>query len=366
MIKIIIYTLSSYSQMSLSTLISSLEDKTLAAKLQSLVSENDKEKLLEEIKRLTEDEKSENENLPFIYQTKNFRYKTGSVMLFDIDDTIVTKSNVLLPFVKEILSETDETIVFVSNQKRISDAKLKARMDVISGLLPGVEFKAFLSQREDEFRKPNIGIFELIKVESGFSHSRFKCFVGDAEGRPGDHSDCDRQFAINADIPFMTSEEYFIGEADNLGRVIYFNTSDEADLLRNDLPIVIFLIGLPASGKSTFAEKFRQRVNSENSCVVINNDIMGSKSLSEYKKAVAYKTKVIVIDNLNATESARSKFQVPEGYSKAYIYFEAGISECQYRNKQRAKPVPDVVFHTFRKNLELPSFHGDKFFVYTD
>lgn len=34
-------------------------------------------------------------------------------------------------------------------------------------------------------------------------------FVGDAAGRPGDHSDSDKAFADAIGIPFMTPEEVF-------------------------------------------------------------------------------------------------------------------------------------------------------------
>jgi bifunctional polynucleotide phosphatase/kinase len=34
-------------------------------------------------------------------------------------------------------------------------------------------------------------------------------FVGDAAGRPGDHSDTDRKWAVNAGLPFFVPEQLF-------------------------------------------------------------------------------------------------------------------------------------------------------------
>lgn len=37
-------------------------------------------------------------------------------------------------------------------------------------------------------------------------------YVGDAAGREGDHSDCDKGFAEGVGIRFLTPEEYFLGQ----------------------------------------------------------------------------------------------------------------------------------------------------------
>ena len=38
-------------------------------------------------------------------------------------------------------------------------------------------------------------------------------YVGDAAGRPNDHSDCDRALALNAGVRFHTPEAFFLGES---------------------------------------------------------------------------------------------------------------------------------------------------------
>lgn len=59
-------------------------------------------------------------------------------------------------------------------------------------------------------KKQDIDIKGNVEEQASF-------FVGDAAGRVGDHSDTDRKWAMNIDIPFFTPEEYFLkGKVKNM------------------------------------------------------------------------------------------------------------------------------------------------------
>lgn len=146
----------------------------------------------------------------FYFEYLKDQMKGKEIIALDIDGTIVSKSNILLPKVKDKLyhlaSKDKYNLVFISNQKRrhIGDPKLTLKFEKISSQLE-IPFIAFASREEDEYRKPNISILSLIPKELG----EVKLFVGDAAGRFKDHSDDDLQFASNAEIPFYTPEEFF-------------------------------------------------------------------------------------------------------------------------------------------------------------
>lgn len=65
---------------------------------------------------------------------------------------------------------------------------------------------------KDDFRKPGIGSWTFfithcnadipVDVKNSF-------FVGDAAGRPGDHSDSDKVFAQNCGLPFVDEKTFF-------------------------------------------------------------------------------------------------------------------------------------------------------------
>jgi bifunctional polynucleotide phosphatase/kinase len=145
----------------------------------------------------------------FYFEYLKDKMKGKEIIGLDIDGTIVSKSNILLPKVKDKLYKLvleEYNIIFISNQKRrhIGDSKLKLKFEKISSQLE-IPFIAFASREENEYRKPFTGILNLIPKELG----EVKMFIGDAAGRFRDHSDDDLQFAKNAKIPFFTPEEFF-------------------------------------------------------------------------------------------------------------------------------------------------------------
>ncbi|KAI3457371.1 hypothetical protein Pfo_014034 [Paulownia fortunei] len=67
---------------------------------------------------------------------------------------------------------------------------------------------------EDPFRKPKPGMWKIMEKEfnSGFPVDMDQSFyVGDAAGRPDDHSDADKKFAQAIGVKFYVPEEYFMG-----------------------------------------------------------------------------------------------------------------------------------------------------------
>lgn len=59
-----------------------------------------------------------------------------------------------------------------------------------------------------ELNKPNTAIFDAIVGNKKWDPTK-SFSVGDALGRKGDWSDCDKEFAIALKIPYTSPEEYF-------------------------------------------------------------------------------------------------------------------------------------------------------------
>ncbi|KAL1998240.1 hypothetical protein VTN02DRAFT_6553 [Thermoascus thermophilus] len=79
-----------------------------------------------------------------------------------------------------------------------------------------VPMSIYAATQYDEYRKPRVGMWREVLDDYDLDDGegvdlQGSFFVGDAAGRPGDHSCSDRDFAANVGIAFKTPEEFFLG-----------------------------------------------------------------------------------------------------------------------------------------------------------
>ncbi|EKG05841.1 polynucleotide kinase 3'-phosphatase, putative [Trypanosoma cruzi] len=178
---------------------------------------------------------------------KSLRLKVAA---FDLDDTlIVPRSGAvfprddpsdwkwLLPVVPQylrLLYDEGFMVVILSNQSGIGGKgwnvkkaeSIKRKIVAMSEALQ-MPLTAFLSTKEDVWRKPNVGMWRLLeehasavaaaKIIVAGDPSGHVFYVGDAAGRKTatlagrkkDFSCSDRKFALNIDVPFLTPEQFY-------------------------------------------------------------------------------------------------------------------------------------------------------------
>ncbi|KAI9056643.1 PNK3P-domain-containing protein [Trametes sanguinea] len=178
------------------------------------------------------------------------------------------------PVVPKKLKELHEqgyAIVIITNQALRTQALIndwKKKIPLIANALPDVPFRIFAATEKDGYRKPIPGmwyelerIFAQDGVQIDLSNS---FFIGDAAGRPNDHSSTDLKLALNIGIPFQTPEEYFLG----LPKAQYTLPGLHVSSLPTDVPRiepaeppllpapsspeVVLFVGYPALGKTSF------------------------------------------------------------------------------------------------------------------
>jgi bifunctional polynucleotide phosphatase/kinase len=203
-------------------------------------------------------------------------------------------------------------------------------------------------------------------------------YVGDAAGREKnnngkkDHSDSDHKFGINVGGTFQTPEEFFLGQTSNFPKKFKFNPHDykSAKLEEKEFNInekqqeMIIYVGSPGSGKSSFYEAYF----SKHGYVHVNNDTLKTavKCLKVSEEALS-SGKSVVVDNTNPTKSVRSlyislaeKYKIPVRcfffkYPKELVFHLNNLRDINLGRKHHTKSVPDVVIHTWFKNMEEPS-----------
>lgn len=357
--------------------------------------------------------------------------KFKKMMLFDLDSTLIkTESgkrhakkwddwvwfNAIVPAQLKSLVDSGIGVVIVSNQSGLG--KNPERMEMfkkkVENIFQVLGFPIPLFAATDlVYRKPSPSIFEQY-IHPFLQLGPKIQMVGDAAGRQGDFADSDRAFAYNicmvvkhkdpsAHISFRTPEEYFLKE--KLKKMTWFSSFDPQKYLdsfsgfstenpENDESIlsktlekyphgVYFLVGPPASGKSTLTESVLQ------DAVVVSKDKQGSKALATLQKALNNKNpetlKKIVIDDTNPTVEAREKYlkEIPKSIPRVCILtlgYKSQTTKFNLESKldraeqieiakhfmkmrirsallagEEPREIPDIVYNMYNAKFQLPT-----------
>lgn len=250
------------------------------------------------------------------------------------------------------------TVLVISNQLGLSKGKttlsdLEARATGLHDLLRIPMIFYFMAE-DDLFRKPRTALLEYLQI------SKESFYVGDAAGRPKDHSACDFQFALNYGINFQSDSDFFI-HADDFSMYDYGFDPRRIPIRNKDVKYtsnkqgMIILMGPPAAGKTYIAKQTGYEI--------ISLDLQ--KTLSKCKKECVKQLKdlkSVVIDNTHAKESSRrvwidiaEEFDIPYKLIFIDIPKELALHMNKYRSLYGNKRIPAIAIHCFYKNLETPS-----------
>ncbi|PKC67399.1 PNK3P-domain-containing protein [Rhizophagus irregularis] len=332
------------------------------------------------------------------------RSKIGA---FDLDSTLIIvngthkrskdendwkwRSKVIPKKLKQLYEEGYK-IVIITNQggleisNKTSEKKRKEFKAKIKNIVNNlnVPCEIYAATARDKYRKPMIGIWKYITEHGNdgvITDMEESFYVGDAAGRgenwkpnaPHDWNDTDRKFAENIGIKFYTPEEFF--ENDKPAPYSYgdFNPkslSQDVELFAPASPSlvpsdrhceVIVFVGYPASGKSSFAEKWLI----SNGYVHVNQDKLKTKAkcIKSCEEALQEK-KPVVIDNTNAdVESRKAYIDLAKNYKVPVrcFWFQASEALAKHNNMYRAygnidgpRPLPEIAYSGFKSRFVEP------------
>lgn len=130
-------------------------------------------------------------------------------------------------------------------------------------------------------------------------------------------------------------------------------------------PNLYILIGLPGSGKSTYAKNLDGILVSSDyirECLYGDESIQGNpKTIFSYMHEI---TKLNLLDNRNSiwdatSTSKKNRLDIINKYKDIAnivgVYFDVDIKECLYRNSNRTRVVPQYVIERMNKDFEVPT-----------
>ena len=347
----------------------------------------------------------------FKYKFKAGRTTKNKIAAFDLDGTlIVPKSNA--KFSKDIndwklkdaglkkkiagLVKEGYNFVIISNQMGVSYRfmTLKQVKTKFENIVRHIDQPcvALLCTSQDRGRKPAIGMLEFYRtINTTKLDLQQSFYVGDAMGRPRDHSAADLLFAFNCRMPFVAIESFLSGfekpklftyEQLSKFKVPAYpidpskmtqpqiltkkRTPDEADIdffsceelvdsieskLADGQLCVLLLIGLFGSGKSHFAKKYL-----ELNYHVIEHEA-GAKFEDDrdlFQRHVAEGRKRIAIDYPNLDFKERKRWIDLAKAEKALVigvHFDLPVDMCAhnvrfrsyYTDHDRKAPTPNQI-----------------------
>ncbi|XP_052225823.1 uncharacterized protein F21D5.5-like isoform X2 [Dreissena polymorpha] len=282
------------------------------------------------------------------------------------------------------LHESGYRVLFFTNQAGIEKLKVKPEelMQKIEAIIKelSIPVMCFVCTGENHYRKPSTLMWD--HWESSFNQGvkvdrSQSLYVGDAAGRakewspgkPKDFSCSDRKFAANLGVKFQTPEEFFQGESPakfdwgSPNPTSFLNKAPPGDkaVYHSKCPEVVVMVGAPASGKSTF----RQRYLEAHGYVAVNRDTLGTmQKCVKVAKEALMQGKSVVADNTNPSVSARKEFvdiAKAAGVPCRCFVMNTPIDLANHLNYVRqtqtsgtVRRVPDVGYNVYKKNYEAP------------
>lgn len=295
-----------------------------------------------------------------------------SCCIFDLDNTIITtKSGKAIPkdmkdwkplndTVKSVLQKYAQkhAIIVVTNQKGITMNKItadefNAKLESIMSWLC-IDITFYVATDNDVYRKPKMAIIE--------SHvkQKIKFYCGDAAGRKGDHSDTDIKFAKNIGCDFHLPEQLFITDKpyDNVCKIKYPKIQKgkiHLPAIIGTERMLIIMVGLPGSGKSTVANMYK-------GYEIVSNDTNGKKCQS-VALSLATRGVNFIVDNTNMSITNRKQY-IDMGLTHGYYIVcmemttpvNIAMHNMHYRNVTSDRPVlSDVVYRVSKSKYEKPT-----------
>lgn len=302
-------------------------------------------------------------HLPVIFKLYAPRYRK-KVAIYDYDHTLVQPKNhrqfskdiddweFTYPEVPSVLKAVYEKGYMIC----ICTQQSKAwKLEQIKKVLEPLNIPMWVSIATDKsIYKPNTVLFDTVIGAHAWDPAK-SLFVGDALGRRGDWSDCDKLFAMALKVSYTSPEEYFKGPVQNQQVRVRVRVYPPETRAQHE---VVIMTGYPGSGKSTYVD---QVYGSNTQYSILHGDIYKTPAkMIKAAKAQITLGKSVVIDSTNPSKKQRGVYidlAKAHNLPATCVHMSTSYEDSYENNKQRPaeKQVPRIVYNVYKKHFEIPT-----------
>lgn len=329
------------------------------------------------------------------FHAPRFRKK---IALIDYDGTIVMPKNNrpfpkdvadwqwFAPSVPDVLHATYDAgymIIICTQQSK------PWKLDMIRASLEPLNIPMYVSVATDKADyKPSTAVFRAVITDNKSTawDTKKSFMVGDAGGRRGDWSDCDKVFADALGIKWNSPEDFFSKLAPTIpvetttATVVVENAKATAtataslpspkpvvtdvtivsytDNLVSDTPEVVIMVGYPGSGKTMLTNTlFKDKSNYK---VLHGDELKTSTKMLKVAEKIVNDGNGVVFDATNPYREKRAEyiaFAKKHNLPVRCIHVATSMDDSIARNHTRPKEkqVPRIVYNIYKKRFETPT-----------
>ena len=353
-----------------------------------------------------------------VYYINKFDKKNLKLACFDLDHTLIKPiGNRKLPkdsndyeYIKNVketlvkLQDDNYHIIIFSNQ---SGSKLEQVLIKIKNILfelsnlNQLRISVFIATKDNYYRKPHTGMFELFLKLNDIQISDLKevFYCGDAAGRKGDFACSDYAFFNNLSLKyfnkrdnkqnkilFYVPEELFMNQKVNYLPICKDNSHifineyyEKYDEITKNLTIpiptkeqeIIIICGLPGSGKSKLAYDIYGQLDNY---IIVSKDVYKTWSITVIKQSLK-KNLSVVVDDTNVDIKNRYiyiKLAKENNIPIKCVHVNTYLNLCKHLNDMRVEigkgdiiKVPDIVYNVLNKKYSKPELKEGFQEIYT-
>ena len=330
-------------------------------------------------------------DLVLVYKPQKFEFKSR-VIITDLDECLITKLqpakvfnrvNPQTPeiydekFVKKLIVEAETaSIIIMSNQQssKFNNAAIMVKLEQFLKIT-NLPLMAMFSLKNNKLKKPHTGMVRLLKEYYTHNKIRFPakedCMIISNKGglihcekngkRTFDSSDVDRAFAANCAFQYKTIREYvepnhkpdeFVWNQSLLTpeqRIAYFEKLNSVPAIKpfeyinklyannkSNFTCLIFIYGLPRSGKTTLARAIKQEwdsteIGETNALEIFGDDIKLAERTKKTEKLLHSRISCIIDGNCHSAKSREKLEAIAYELKCPVIYFEVVVEAFMAR-----------------------------------